>query len=485
MDKIDSRIIFLLLSVCVNCESNHNFNVFIDTAEDYPIPTMDCQGNGCGKIEFSLPDMKFWEVWKEDNDRGNEEKADSSTDSPHWPNPPAIWGESVMGQQPTTRPPFPYNSKLPNGPIITKLDKIVDILRPVNDPKKPIEDNWFEPESEPIVHKLKPHSRYDNSDDYYHDFDDKQLKTSKKEKSLKRRNLKKYIIEEKSEDYDNRPEVIFKKKQKKPTIVIEEELVPDIEEEVRPEDEVIYKIHKKSKPKPKTKQIIIEEEDNDYQPEVVPGVVYQKKAPKTEKIKEIYFLANGHIHETPGPQTITTTTTTPAPTVAPTLSTTSKPKSKKNKRQKILYKLEERSQSKDRDQRDTEEEEGDESSEEEVEEGEEGGGEANPDYYEEDGADVEEAWGSASPETRLQPKGHNKKQRISMNPLSVLRRLRPPYSRPPPLGPHHHHQHSTHHSYPHQQMGGTQGGMVPGGTFRMRFYMDGPKYRESEDNHDY
>ena len=383
--------------------------------------------------------MKFWEVWKEDNEAEESSDVDVTTISPHWPNPPAFWGESVMGRPKGKDMPLSSDSDATNGPIITKLDKIVDILRPMSDKK----NDWLDSGSENIMHKIKPESRYDSPDASY-DIDDKSGE------KIGRRNLKKIIIEER---FDDNSEVMPKKKKKKkrsknkeniPTYIVEEELIPEneevVEDEVEQNDQdVIYKIVKPPKPKPKpiTKQIIIEDQNEEIEPEVTPKVVYQQMSPRREQPKDLVWVNENFIPYNNQVIYLTSTSTTTSTTT--TTTTTPKPTAKKRKKKiKIKTQKEENIRKTTDDDEEYEYQEYD---------------------IDEDAPD-EEAWGSASPETRV---GMDPHRRQRLNPLNVLRRLRPPPRRSPPPPPH---------------MGPNR--LVPGGTFRMRFYMDA-----NRDQHDY
>jgi hypothetical protein len=437
----------------INSISNE---VNIDQRSDEEINCKEKSDQVSNKEEFSLENMKFWEVWTTKK---------PNFESPFWPQPPAIWGKTRMGQKSKVEESKPMrpaqsspvedssglNNDLHKAPIVTNLDNIVNMLRPVVSHSKRSEvkrdlfekkdyqnfgNVWLESVSPEVNGEVKQSQNYPLNYKNFYDSESETFDDSNNNKMIEKRNLKKIVIEQK--DNNNFDEVVYKKKKKKPTIVIEEEYVD-------PTDDELYKILKNNE-SPASKQVIIEEDDEEEQeiPKKKPLVTYEKKEklkvkrkPRKMVIIEKDELLDDNSDDDHNdsedeskqiPKTII------------------KPINERRKYKKTL-----RAEASDEiPKKDVLNEKFDSFHD------------SSSYYYNENDENSfgdEKAWGSASPHTRVKA-GTNTKRLL--NPFSVLQRLRPkrrPFERQPNR-------------------------MIPGGTFRMRFYMNGQQ-REEEQNDDY
>jgi len=344
--------------------------------------------------------------------------------------------------------PSGLNNGLHKAPIVTNLDNIVNILRPVVSDSKRSEvkrdlferkdyqnlgNVWLESVSPEVMGEVKQSQNYPLNHKNFYDSESETFDSNNNNKMIEKRNLKKIVIEQKdnnNNNNNNNDEVVYKKKKKKPTIVIEEEYVD-------PSDDQLYQMLKNNE-SPVSKQVVIEEDDEEEQeiPKKKPLVKYEKKTklkvkrkPRKMVIIEKDELLNDNSDDDHNDSEDESYAKERKKYRKPLRAEASDETPKKgvlNEKFDSFY-------------------------------------DSSPYYYDENDENSfedEKAWGSASPHTRVKA-GTNTKRLL--NPFSVLQRLRPkinPYERRPNR-------------------------MIPGGTFRMRFYMNGQQREEQNDDYDY
>ncbi len=446
----------------INSISNE---VNIDHRNDEEINYKEKSNQVSNKEEFSLENMKFWEVWTTKKPSTN---LSPNFESPFWPQPPAIWGKTRMGQTSKVEESKPIrpaqsstvedssllNNDLHKAPIVTNLDNIVNVLRPVvydskrSEVKRDLFEKkdyqnlgnvWIESVSPEVMGEVTQSQNYPlNYKNIYNSESETFDHSNNNNKMIEKRNLKKIVIEQK--DNNNIDEVVYKKKKKKPTIVIEEEYVD-------PSDDELYQILKNNE-SPASKQVIIEEDYEDEQeiPKKKPLVRYEKneKLKVKRKPRKMVIIEKDELLDDNSDDVHNDSEDESYAKETP--KTTIEPINERRKYRKTL-----RAEASDETpKKDVLNEKFDSFHD------------SSAYYYNENDENIfgdEKAWGSASPHTRVKA-GTNTKRLL--NPFSVLQRLRPkikPYEIQPNR-------------------------MIPGGTFHMRFYMNGQQ-REEEQNDDY